>query len=201
MFHLATLQLPEPITVYFPRAPRPRFGGGDPVTTTPETGTPYTIESLDLAIHPNPVTKTIHAQIAGIPNALQLYGPTDWLAIAADTPDQHAARAMQILGSDPATALQALIDRRPLPALPPRIPHEIAQWRARAVLEMQGILASVVALINSLDGEAGIVVRNAWSAGAPLARHGQTVLMLAQSLGLDDTQLDAMFIAAAALEI
>lgn len=201
MFHLSTLQLPDPITVYLPHSPRPRFGGGTAITTTAETGTPRTLGSLDLAIHPNPTTQTIHAQIAGIPTALQLYGPTDWPVVAAETPAQHAARALQLLGSDPATTLQALIDRRPLPDLPPRIPHEIAQWRARAVLEMQGLLASVVTLIDSLEGVEAIVIRNAWSAGAPLARHGQTVLMLAQSLDLDDTQLDAMFIAAAALEI
>jgi len=41
----------------------------------------------------------------------------------------------------------------------------------------------------------------AWNGDAKLARRGKTVLGLAAALGLTDAQVDALFIAADALEV
>ncbi len=102
--------------------------------------------------------------------------------------------------------LSALVDLADFTAIPPPpapvvIPYEIANWRARAVLEIAGLLPTVDAAIASLAGDAGIVARSAWNSGAPFVRNGPTVLALSSALGLTDAQVDALFIAADALEV
>ena len=121
--------------------------------------------------------------------------------MAADLPEHHAARVLQVLGSDPAQTLQALCNGTALPAPPVRVPREIVNWRARAVLEMAGLLPAVEAALSTIDGPAGIIVRAAWSSGAPLARRGPTVSALAATLGLTADQVDAMFIQAESLTV
>jgi len=146
------------------------------------------------------VTKTIHAQIANIRSPLLIYGAADFAAAAADTPEQHAERVLQCLGTDPAAPLQALCDGTAPPPIPPRVPREIAAWRARVILQENGLLAAVGKALASLpdpDGSVGL----AWQCAAPLARHGKTVLFIAAVIGLSDAQLDQMFIAAEAIEI
>jgi hypothetical protein len=92
-----------------------------------------------------------------------------------------------------------MCDGAELPALPPRVPREIANWRARAVLELQGLLPTVDAMIGAMTGPESVVVRNAWLAGAPLARRGPTVTALGTQLGLTAQQIDQMFISAESL--
>lgn len=203
-FHLATITLPEPVTVFLPIGPRPRVvspGGtaGTPITAA--TGEETVFNELQCAFWINVMTQTIHAQIARIPNPLLIYGPADFAAVAADLPEHHADRTLQVLGTDLATALQALCDGAELPPMPPRVPREIANWRARAVLELSGLLPTVEAAISGMTGPESIVVRHAWQSGAPLARRGPTVAALAPALGLSDEQVDSMFIQAAALAV
>jgi hypothetical protein len=155
---------------------------------------------LECAFWIAPLTQTIHAQIAHVPAPVLIYGPEDFSHVVTDQPEHHAARLLQILGNDPAAVLQAVIDGQPLP-LPVRVPREIAAWRAKAVIEMAGLLPQVEALIDSVPNEAAVVVRRAWTDGAPLQRTGATVLALSAALNLSDAQLDAMFIQAASLEV
>lgn len=81
------------------------------------------------------------------------------------------------------------------------IPSEIANWRARAVLELAGLLPTVDALITAMTGPEGIVVRSAWTSGAPLVRKGPTVISMSAALGLTKEQVNALFVQAAALEV
>lgn len=81
------------------------------------------------------------------------------------------------------------------------IPDEIENWRARTILEIDGVLAVVDELIQNLQGTEGIVVRNAWQGRAPISRQSQTVQTLASQLNLTAEQMDNMFIRAAALTI
>lgn len=205
-FHLATVALAEPVTVYLPPGGmRPRVvapgGAASAVALTAENGVETIFTELECAFWINVVTQTIHAQIARVPNPLLIYGPTDFAAVAADLPGHHAERVLQVLGTDPAKALQALVNGEDLPPMPPRVPREIANWRARAVLELAGLLPAVEAAIAGMGGPDGIVVRHAWQSGAPLARKGPTVSALAPALGLSDEQVDAMFIQAAQLAV
>ncbi len=85
--------------------------------------------------------------------------------------------------------------------IPPSVPVEIANWRARAVLELAGLLDEVTSALYAMEGDAGIVARHAWNSGAALARNGPTVTSLAALLTLTDVQVDAMFIQAANLNV
>jgi hypothetical protein len=145
--------------------------------------------------------REIRAQLPPLPRHLPLYGHVDFTAAASDTMEDHTARVLHLLGKDPASILQALCDGTELPPLPPRIPREIANWRARAVLELSGLLPTVDAAINGMTGPESIVVRHAWNSAAPLARRGPTVAALAPALGLSDEQVDAMFIQAESLAV
>ena len=89
----------------------------------------------------------------------------------------------------------------PKPPAAINVPSEIANWRARAVLELAGHISAVESALAEMEGNAGIVARAAWLAGAPLARRGATVVALAAALELTDAQVDAMFIQAASLAV
>ena len=102
--------------------------------------------------------------------------------------------------------LSALVDPAdfalvPKPPVPVIIPSEIANWRARAVLEIAGLLPSVETALAALTGDEGIVARAAWNSGAPFLREGPTVTSLAAALSLSSGQVDAMFLQAAALTV
>jgi hypothetical protein len=199
-FYTATIPLSAPVLIHVPGGlssyPRPRV-----VTEEAEQQMEdITLVELDCAFWIAPVTQTIHAQIAYVPVPVLIYGPADFPHVVTDTTEHHAARLLQVLGSDPAAVLQACVNRQPLP-LPARVPREIAAWRAKAVIEMAGLLPQVEALIASVTNEAAVIVRRAWNDGAALQRNGNTVLAISAALNLSPEQLDAMFIQAAALEV
>lgn len=195
-FHLATIPLVEPVTIYLPAGHRPLRV----VAPTTETGTPTTLTELECAFWVNLVTQTIHAQIARLPHPLLIYNAEDFAAVATDLPAQHGERVLQCLGSDPAAALQALVNGIQ-PKLPPHIPREIQNWRAKAVLAGMGLLDTINAAIEAMPEPDRTVARLAWHGDAKLARRGKTVLGMAAALGLTGTQVDALFTAAAALEV
>lgn len=90
----------------------------------------------------------------------------------------------------------------PAPPPPPApVPGEIANWRAKAVLELAGLLTAVEAALDAMPEPARTVALAAWNGGADLARNGPTVLALAPVLNLTDAQVDDMFRQAAALEV
>lgn len=200
-----TVTLPHPVTLDLRLATGPRPRVIAPAQSVPADPAhdpvwqEFTEFPMWLTIDAN--VREIRANLSPLPRQLTLYGPEDFGAAASDTPEDHAARVLQLLGKDPASVLQALCDGGELPPLPARIPREIANWRARAVLELAGLLPAVESAIASMGGPDGIVVRHAWQSGAPLARRGATVLSLAPALGLSDSQIDQMFIQADSLSI
>jgi hypothetical protein len=201
-FHLATVILPQPVTIYLASGPRPRVvGGGESVPITAENGEETILTELECAFWINVVTQTIHAQLAGIPNALLIYGPEDFAAVAADLPEHHSARVLQVLGSEPAQVLQALCNGTEIPSPPVRVPREIPNWRAKVILAQMGLLPTVEAAIAALPEPDRTVASLAWGGDAKLARRGKTVLGLAAALGLSADQVDQLFIAAEALEV
>lgn len=187
MQHITEIPLDAPITLTIPDN---RRGPSE-----------ITLHALECWYLINYNTQTILAQIAGIPQPILLYTRDDYRTAAADTPAEHTARLLYLLGPDIPTALLAIASGHDLPPPPPRVPAEIANWRARAVLELQDLLAPVEQILAAMTGPEGVIVRHAWTSGAPLARHGPTVLALAPQLGLTDEQIDHMFRAAAALVV
>jgi hypothetical protein len=156
---------------------------------------------LDCSFVLNVFTRTIHAQIAGIPRPLLIYAPADFAAAAADLPEHHGERVLQVLGSDPAQTLQALCNEADVPAPPVRVPREIPNWRAKVILGQMGLLPTVEAALAALPDPDRTVASHAWAGDAKLARRGKTVLGLASALGLSSAQIDELFIAAEALEV
>ena len=171
-----------------------------PLPGTEHEPEPQEFSELPLYLYLDAVARTIRAHLPPIPTPLPLYGPADFVAACPDTPEDHAARVLQILGSDPASALQALIGGE-VPAMPPRIPREIANWRAKAILASMGMIDQVEAAIASLPEPERTVITVAWQGDARLARNGPTVTALAPALGLSPEQVDAMFIAAEDLSV
>jgi hypothetical protein len=180
-----------------PRRPRivvPSGSSHEPIADTNRALQGFS--KLPVYIHIDAALREIRAHLPPLSNSLLIYGPADFSAAARDTVEQHIERVQHLLKSDPTNYLQALADGVQLPALPPRIPREIDNWRARAVLDLAGLLEPVEAALGSLTGVEGVIARHAWESGAPLARHGATVVALAPALGLSDSQVDAMFIQA-----
>lgn len=195
------VRFPEPVTLDLRIAtgPRPRvIPNGDATAPDPE---PHEFTELPLHLHVDSLARTIYAYLPPLPGRLDLYGPEDFTAAAADTPDDHAARVLQLLGTDSATALQALIDGGELPPRPPRVPREIPNWRAKVILAGMGLLDPITTAIAALPEPDRTVAGLAWNGDAKLARRGKTVLGLAAALGLSDAQVDQLFIAAEALEV
>lgn len=158
------------------------------------------ISELPLILHIDALARTISAHLPPVPTALLIYGPADFAAACPDEPEAFAERVLQCLGSNPATALQDLVNGTQ-PELPPRIPREIPNWRAKVILAGMGLLDTIHAAIEAMPEPDRTVASLAWNGDAKLARRGKTVLGLAASLGLSEEQLDALFIAAEALEV
>ena len=129
MFSLATLTLSEPITLTLASNP-----------ALPKKAAPtrsYT--SLQLCFQINLAEQAIYVQIAGIPNALRIYGKEDFRDVITDSPEQHAERVRQCLGGQAAEVLQALVDGEPLPDPPPRPVSKVSKLKLRRALREIGM--------------------------------------------------------------
>jgi hypothetical protein len=193
-FNLAKLVFDHSITINLPIG-RPRIG------TMPTQFGERTITELDCCFTLNTVTRTIHAEMPPIPRPLLIYGPADFAAAAADTPEQHVERVRSILGEDPVITLQALANGDPVQPPKPRVPPEIPNWRAKAILSQMGMLEKIETAMESLPEPQRTIVTLAWNGDAKLARNGQTVIALAAALGLSSLQVDDLFVAAEAIQV
>ena len=191
------VRLAAPVSLRLRVAPRPR----PRVNTAPDPLTTRTFETFPIHLQIDAQARTLRAYLPPLPGSILLYSAADFAAACPDTMDDHAARILQLLGNDPAATLQALIDGTNLPAPPPRVPREIANWRAKAVLTSMGMLPDVEVMLAALPEPQKTIVSTAWAGDARFARRGATVLSIAAALGLTDAQLDSMFIQAEALEI
>jgi hypothetical protein len=185
---LITIPLPSPVTITLPANQR-------------SSSRPHTLTRLQCHVLTNNVTKHIHAQLPPIPNPLLLYRSDDFADAATDTIEQHGERILHILGHDPTAALQALADGSALPAVPPRVPREIANWRAKAVLAQMGKLSAVEAALAALPEPQKTVVSLAWKGDAKIDRKSSMLESLALILGLSQSELDDLFIRAASIKI
>jgi hypothetical protein len=85
----------------------------------------------------------------------------------------------------------------PEPYVPPAppIPQTVTRFQALAVLAAAGHLPTIRAHIATLDQDD--IVRLAWENAAEWERSSPTLAALATMLGLADTDIDALFVAAA----
>jgi len=86
---------------------------------------------------------------------------------------------------------------------PPDVPYvppaEVTMRQARLALLQAGKLAAVDAAINALPEPTKTAARIEWEYSGTVRRRQPLVLALAPALGLNDAQLDALFIAAESL--
>jgi len=87
----------------------------------------------------------------------------------------------------------------PAPAAGVTVPQSVTMRQARLALLGAGLLASVDAAIASLPSPTKEEVSIEWEYSQTVERDRPFVAMLGAALGLDSAELDALFIAAAAL--
>ncbi len=198
------VRFPSPVTLslFISRRPRPRVIAGDVTMETHDRE----FDKLPLLVHVDPVRRFLLAYLSPCQNPLVLYGPEDFRAASGDSMEDHAERVLELCGDDPAPVLQALISGNPgpyweRPAPPKRVPREILNWRARAVLGKMGLIDSIDALIAAMPEESRAIVSAAWNGNASLSRKGATVSTLAAALNLSSADVDALFIAADSISI
>jgi len=80
-------------------------------------------------------------------------------------------------------------------APPPYIPQQVTRFQALAELSNVGLLAQAQAIID--DPATPELSKLAWENALHFERTSPTLIALAQALGLSDSQLDDLFIAAA----
>lgn len=161
--------------------------------------TVHAFSSLPLWLQFDACARVITAYLPPIPRGVILYAPADFAAACPDTMDDHVQRVLQLLGTDPASALQSLIDGGKFPAPPQRVPREVAHWRIACMLEAAGKLDIIETLLPTLPDDVRSVARAAWVGKADLNRRSPLVLAAGELLGYSSADLDALFISAAAI--
>ena len=79
------------------------------------------------------------------------------------------------------------------------VPQEVTMRQARLALLGAGLLATVESAINALAEPAKSAARIEWDHSQTVQRNRGIVLQLGMAMGLTSGQIDALFIAAAAL--
>lgn len=86
------------------------------------------------------------------------------------------------------------------PVIPVVVPTKVTMRQARLALLQAGLLDDTEALIASLEGPEGQAARIEWDYSSEVFRNKPFVISLGAQLGLDDEQLDALFIAASQID-
>lgn len=85
------------------------------------------------------------------------------------------------------------------PAPAPAVPQSVTMRQARLALLQAGLLGTVNTTIAAMPGAAGEAARIEWEYSGEVWRNKELVAALGPALGLNDAQLDALFVTAAAL--
>lgn len=100
-------------------------------------------------------------------------------------------------GSIGDSIVNGVVVQKPAPA--PVVPSEITMRQARLVLLSAGKLAAVDAAIDAMSEPTKSAARIEWEYSSAVQRHNGFVSQLGPALGLTEAQIDAMFVAGAAL--
>lgn len=129
--------------------------------------------------------------------ALDAYGPDDLARYTIQTPAFPDPPAGQQLADYALTVTDGVIavaaTFQPIP--PPPVPDEVSAMQAQLVLDQTGRLDAVEAAIAQASRQVQIY----WAKATTLHRQHPVLLQMAQALGMTSDDLDALFVAAAAL--
>ena len=128
-------------------------------------------------------------------------------AYIQDLRDEHKASYIEVGDADytrwPSFRMNAertgLEPIPPAPPAPPAAPSSVTMRQARLALLGAGLLDAVAAAIAALPSPQKEAAQIEWEYSQVVERNRPFVLTLGYALGLTDAQLDALFIAAAAL--
>lgn len=82
----------------------------------------------------------------------------------------------------------------------PQVPRQVTRKQARKTLALAGLLSQVQPAIDAVaDPQTRMLAQIDWDDSATFERDNPTLLMLAETLGLSNSQVDALFIQAAQL--
>lgn len=81
------------------------------------------------------------------------------------------------------------------------LPQEIQLWRVRTILKLSGLESNIETALNGLDEPMKTGALYVWNYGTTIERGSATVQLLQYVLGLNDTQVDDIFIQANAIQI
>ena len=128
--------------------------------------------------------------------------PARAVASGYGTPDDEAAiRALEEEAIALRAELRAYLPPYPAPEPPPEviIPQRITARQAQLALLDAGLLDDVDAIIEALPANVRAHVRIEWDRATHVERWNTVTQMVATALGLTSAQVDALFVAAAAL--
>lgn len=87
----------------------------------------------------------------------------------------------------------------PVP-VPVSIPESVPMRNARLALYAAGLLSDVQTLIDGMEGEDGDLARIDWATALTVRRDSPLVARMVLELGKTDAEIDALFLAAAAIQ-
>ena len=128
--------------------------------------------------------------------------PARAVASGYGTPDDEAAiRALEEEAIALRAELRAYLPPYPAPDPPPEVivPQRITARQARLALLEAGLLDDVDAIIEALPANVRAHVRIEWDRATHVERGSAVTQMVAAAMGLTSAQVDALFVAAAAL--
>ncbi len=78
----------------------------------------------------------------------------------------------------------------------PPVPLEVALWKLKFVLQQMGLEQAVIDAINKLPDPPKTAALYLWDGGPAVDRYSATVDLIKQAIGLNDRQVDDIFIQA-----
>ena len=123
------------------------------------------------------------------PGVIEAFVQPGGLLLLIEHPDDYAAAPDDV---------RAIVAARSAPQAP-AVPEVVTMRQARLALLGAGVLAGVEAAIDGLPEPQRSAARIEWEYSGEVQRHAGLVAAMAPALGMTEAQIDALFLAAAAL--
>jgi hypothetical protein len=126
--------------------------------------------------------------------ATEVFGPDFSLL-----PDNHSEHVYPVDGWYWFESLDAAMGALTQTEIKDGVPQVVSRFQARAALYQAGLFDQIETLMQ--NSETPMLARLAWQDAQEFKRQSPTVLAMASALGLNDEQLDSLFITAYGIEV